>query len=226
MVKIFIDPGHGGSDPGAVANGLKEKDLTLNIAQKIARMLEEYVDVQVKLSRESDVTLPLSHRTAKANNWGADFLLSIHVNAGGGTGFESYIYDGKVSNQTIQAQNEIHASVMNAIAKYGVRDRGKKRKNLHMVRESKMPALLTETLFIDNPADVDLLKREDFLNDVARGHVEGLARTFKLVKKVPFKKAKTYRLKTGTFSNRADAEAAKKKIEDTFGYIVYIVEGD
>src|SRR5690606_33324558 len=90
-MNLMLDPGHGGHDPGAVAHGLREKDLTLDIAQRIRHMLEaEYEGVEVRLTRESDTDVSLSQRARMANQWGADFFLSIHVNAGGGTGWESY----------------------------------------------------------------------------------------------------------------------------------------
>lgn len=66
MVKIFIDQGHGGSDPGAVENGLREKNLTLKISKKINEYLKEYKNVSVKLSRTSDKTLSLKQRTDMA----------------------------------------------------------------------------------------------------------------------------------------------------------------
>lgn len=70
MVKIFIDPGHGGSDPGSVGNGLKEKDLTLSIATRIKDiLLIEYTNVFVKMSRTSDTFPSLSDRTNQANAW-------------------------------------------------------------------------------------------------------------------------------------------------------------
>jgi len=93
MIRIFIDPGHGGSDSGAVANGLDDKNLTLDIAVRLrAILLGEYRGVEVRLSRETDTTVSLKQRVQMANSWGADYFLSIHINAGGGTGFESYIY--------------------------------------------------------------------------------------------------------------------------------------
>lgn len=103
MVKIFIDPGHGGTDPGASANGLQEKQLTLQIALALRNiLLNEYQNVTVQLSRTSDQTVSLTQRTNAANSWGADYFLSIHINAGGGTGFEDYIYPG------VGAQNNLH----------------------------------------------------------------------------------------------------------------------
>lgn len=84
MVKIFIDPGHGGTDSGAVGNGLQEKALTLTIASKIRSiLLAEYQNVSVLMSRTGDETVTLTQRTDAANVWGADYFLSIHINAGG-----------------------------------------------------------------------------------------------------------------------------------------------
>ena len=147
MVKIFIDPGHGGNDPGAVGNGLKEKDLTLKIAKYMRDyLLANYTGVSVRMSRETDKTVSLSARTNDANKWGANAYISIHVNAGGGTGFESYVYPN-VGKSTRDLQNAVHGEVMKAFS--GFRDRGKKQANFHVLRETKMSAVLTENCFID-----------------------------------------------------------------------------
>lgn len=94
-MKLYLDPGHGGSDPGATGNGLKEKDIALDIALRIRNIiLNEYENVQVRMSRSSDKTVSLSQRTNDANNWNADFFLSIHCNAANGSarGYEDFIY--------------------------------------------------------------------------------------------------------------------------------------
>jgi N-acetylmuramoyl-L-alanine amidase len=79
--RIVIDPGHGGKDPGAVGFGLKEKDIVLNVAKNIKKILEEKNGYEVLLTRDSDVSLALEERTAIANTKEADLFLSIHVNA-------------------------------------------------------------------------------------------------------------------------------------------------
>jgi N-acetylmuramoyl-L-alanine amidase len=179
MVRIFIDPGHGGNDPGAVGNGLKEKDLTLKIAKKIKSRLTNYENVQVKLSRENDTYLTLSERAKMANDWGADIFISIHINAGGGVGFESYIYNGSVSTSTIAYQNIIHEEIVKVT---GWNDRGKKRENYAVLRETKMPAILTENGFIDNTTDANKLKNDSFLDNISQGHVNGIVKVFNLKK--------------------------------------------
>lgn len=181
MTKIVLDAGHGGTDSGAVGNGLREKDLTLNIVKKIGDMLKDYEGVEIIYTRTDDRFIELSERAAIANRAKADFFLSVHINAGGGTGFESYIYNGNVGSATIAYQNVIHAEIMKAIG--NVTDRGKKRANYAVLRETKMPALLTENLFIDNANDAAKLKSDQFLQQIAYGHVQGIVKAFGLKKK-------------------------------------------
>lgn len=180
MVKIFIDPGHGGTDSGAVGNGLQEKNLTLQIGTRIKDILTaEYDNISILMSRTGDQSLTLTQRTNAANSWGADFLLSVHINAGGGTGYEDYVYPG-VGAPTTTYQSNIHSEVMKLV---DFNDRGKKSANFHMLRESNMPALLTENGFIDNANDAAKLKSASFIEALARGHVNGITKSFNLPKK-------------------------------------------
>lgn len=180
MTKIFIDAGHGGTDSGAIGHGLKEKDLTLKIALKMKQLLSAF-QVDVKLSRESDKTLSLDERTELANKWKADYLVSVHINAGGGEGYEDFIYEKLSSNsETSKLRTVLHNEIS---SKIGMKNRGKKKANFHMLRESKMPSILTENGFIDNEGDTKKLKTESFLDKVAEGHVNGLVKAFNLKKK-------------------------------------------
>ena len=79
--KIVIDPGHGGKDPGAMAFGMKEKDIVLSIAKKLAPILEKELHCEVLLTRDQDVFIPLEERTAIANTKNADLFVSLHINA-------------------------------------------------------------------------------------------------------------------------------------------------
>jgi len=227
MVRIFLDPGHGGTDTGAVANGLQEKNITLAIAKKIRDKLANYEGVQVKLSRESDTSLSLKQRTDMANAWGANYLISVHINAGGGTGFESYTYNGNYSGkqETNRKRSILHAEIMRQLS--GVRDRGYKESNLHMVRESHMEAVLTENLFIDNADDAAKLKQDAWLDKIAQGHVNGLAILFNLKQKtVPTPAPKPtsnllYKVQVGAFAKYENAEALANKLKNQ-GYQVFI----
>ncbi|RUM34017.1 MAG: hypothetical protein DSY50_07100 [Desulfobulbus sp.] len=79
--RIVIDPGHGGKDPGAMANHLQEKDIVLSVARRTAKILRKKYNYEVILTRERDVFIPLEERTAIANTKNADLFVSIHVNA-------------------------------------------------------------------------------------------------------------------------------------------------
>jgi N-acetylmuramoyl-L-alanine amidase len=165
MVKIFLDPGHGGHDPGAIGHGLKEKDLVLDIAKRIEKKLKGYPGVQVKLSRSSDKFLSLSERARLANNWGADYFVSVHINAGGGEGYEDFIYNGSVSEATKANQNIMNQELVSAT---GFSNRGKKQANFAVLRLTNMPAILTENGFIDNSKDAKNLKSSSFLDKISK----------------------------------------------------------
>ncbi len=81
-LRIVIDPGHGGRDPGAIGpGGLREKDVTLAIARELAQLLRKRLGCRVRLTRDRDRYLSLEQRTAIANAFGADLFISIHANA-------------------------------------------------------------------------------------------------------------------------------------------------
>lgn len=181
-MKIMIDPGHGGRDSGAVGNGLQEKDINLTISKLIRDILQdEYKNVEIRMTRDSDVFVELTDRTRMANWWVADYFMSIHVNAGGGSGFESYIHTTRTT-RSVKAQDIIHPAISSAI---NVRDRGKKDANFAVLRETRMPAILTENLFIDHSNDAALLKDSSFLKTIARAHVTALEKAFDLEKIPP-----------------------------------------
>jgi N-acetylmuramoyl-L-alanine amidase len=95
--RVVIDPGHGGHDPGAVGpSGLREKDVTLDIAHRAAPLVARELGIVTLLTRDSDVYVPLDERTARANAFGADLFVSIHCNAsedGNGRGVMTFVLD-------------------------------------------------------------------------------------------------------------------------------------
>jgi N-acetylmuramoyl-L-alanine amidase len=214
-----IDPGHGGHDPGAVANGLREKDLTLKIALYTRDYIHElYEGAKVYLTREKDVFVSLNERAAFANRLNADHFCSIHINAGGGRGFESYIYSGSyTSKQKTQAlRNVLHDTI---VAETRFANRGKKEANLAVLRETKMPAVLTENGFIDNKDDADFLKSDANLRKIALAHAHGLAKAHGWKPKAkPAPKPSTegkvfYRVVAGSFVERENAERRVKELK-------------
>ncbi|NUJ16152.1 N-acetylmuramoyl-L-alanine amidase [Bacillus glycinifermentans] len=177
MKKVWFDAGHGGKDSGAAANGLKEKDVVLQMVKRAKSYLESnYKGVEVKLTRSTDVFYELSERADMANRWGADVFVSFHINAGGGTGFETFRYPG-TAGDTLKLQECLHFEVLTTMKAYGqIVDRGLKQANLAVVRETHMPAVLTENLFIDRREDADRLKDSGFVKAIAEAHARGVAK--------------------------------------------------
>ncbi|CAI8807281.1 N-acetylmuramoyl-L-alanine amidase [Bacillus pseudomycoides] len=175
-MKLVIDAGHGGYDSGAVGNGLVEKNLTLQIAKRVRDILLANYAINIKMTRDSDVFISLSERANIANSFGADFFISFHINSGGGTGFESYIYNGLSDSSSAAAkQQKMHVAVNPVLTKYGLRDRGAKKANYAVLRETAMDALLTETAFIDTTFDANLLKNPQFIEDLCQAYARGIA---------------------------------------------------
>ena len=191
-MKLYLDPGHGGEDPGAQGNGLNEKDITLAIALKIRKIiLNDYENVQVKMSRTSDTTRSLAQRSSGANAWDADFFLAIHINSADSSaqGYEDFIYDGASNtSKTAKYQDIIHAEVIKVNQ---LKDRGQKKANFHVIRETKMPSILTENGFISNKHDAALMKDSAWQQKVAQGHVNGIAKAFGLKRKAVKETPKT-----------------------------------
>src|SRR5699024_7079776 len=128
----------------------REKDLTLDISKRTKKYLDDnYTGHKVILTRTNDKYLTLAERAAFANRNNADLFVSMHINAGGGTGYESFIHTNTQA-ATSGMQNLVHAEAMREMK---VTDRGKKRANFAVLRLTKMPAILPENLFIDRKED-------------------------------------------------------------------------
>jgi N-acetylmuramoyl-L-alanine amidase len=183
-VYVVIDPGHGGKDPGAIGFKINEKDVVLNLAKKLNDHLGQYEKAVVSLTRWDDRFLELSERAKFANDRNADLFISLHNNAASASahGFESFIYVN-ASTTTARYQTILHEQVMNYLAQVGIHDRGKKRANYAVLRETKMPAILLENLFITNEKENKLLKDDAFLDNLAAAIAVGIAKIFGLKKK-------------------------------------------
>jgi N-acetylmuramoyl-L-alanine amidase len=174
-MKLVIDPGHGGTDTGATGNGLLEKNLTLQIATRVRDILCTNYMVDIRMTRDTDVFISLSERARIANSFGADYFFSIHINAGGGTGYEDYIYIGLSDSSSGAAkQRTFHNAVVPVLQKYVLPDRGRKKADYAVLRETSMDALLAEVAFIDS-SDANLLKNPQFIEDLSQAYAFGLA---------------------------------------------------
>lgn len=213
---IYLDAGHGGKDGGAAGNGIKEKDIVLDICKRIESGLKVYDDVKIIMSRSTDIYRSLDERTREANLANADILLSVHINAATSTaakGWEVYTYPN-AGSATTAFSNMLHAEIMRSMGS-GITDRGKKTKDLHMLRESKMIAALTENLFISNASDADKLKDPNFRQRIADGHVIALEKYLGLSRSAqpppqptqPNGSEKFYIVQVGAFAEKKNAEA-------------------
>lgn len=227
MVKIYLDAGHGGKDSGAIGNGIMEKNIVLDIVKIIGQKLQaNYKDVELAYTRTTDIFLSLDERTNKANRFGADIFVSVHVNSATvvtSKGFETHIYTN-ADAKTKALQNVMHGEIFKQISGLNVQDRGKKQSNFHVLRESNMTAILTENLFISNLGDANLLKQSAFIQKIADGHVIGLEKFLGLQtnKIPPPEQNELYQVITGTFSQKENAMALVDRLKKD-GYDSYII---
>ena len=180
-MKVCLDPGHGGYDPGAVGNGLLEKDITLDICLKLKPLLE-FNRISAILTREGDYAPghlendpngELWARVKTAEEVRADLFVSVHINAGGGTGVEVLI-------QGTGGQAEVVAGkVLGYLVQTGDwANRKVKNQNILVLRETSMPAIRTENGFIDNAKDSSKLKDPNFRHLLAVAHAKGICDYF------------------------------------------------
>jgi len=178
-MKICIDAGHGGSQPGAVGySGTLEKDITLAVALKLRQILLKQ-GFSVVMTRESDKDVrttkqpnELQARCDVANNAKADIFISIHCNAADDKtahGAETWYTEKDVKSKVLA--NCIQSELIKQIRRT---DRGVKVGNYYVTRYTKMPAVLVELAFISNPEEEKLLKSEDFQYKCALGIANGL----------------------------------------------------
>ena len=166
-MKICIDPGHGGKDPGAVGYDVKEKDITLGISLLLAEILKKK-GITVDLTRTSDIYHSVNEKAQIANSKGADLFISIHCNSAGSTaaeGAEVLIYDDTCSEVAECVKDSL-------IGNLGLRDRGVKiRKDLAVLNSTTMPAILVETAFLSNARERNLLlnNKREFAQAIAEG---------------------------------------------------------
>ena len=180
MKKIFIDPGHGGDSIGASYKGRLEQDDCLRLALAVRDILLTQEGVEVMLSREDDTNPGLIERAKAANEWGADYFLSIHRNAfvpEGASGVEAWVYSRVATDGTTYKRAEnIVTSVCLAT---GYKNRGVKRgapayADYAVNRYTNMHSCLLEAGFIDNTADNEIFDRcfSEIALEIARAVLE------------------------------------------------------
>ena len=179
-IKIYIDQGHNPQNPnaGAEGNGLREQDIVYEVGVRLAALLRQNSEFDVRLSRPTADTLigssnseSLRLRVNDANSWGADYFLSLHTNAAvqaSATGSEAFVYS-KPSKAASFAED-----ILASMSSYtGLSNRGVfARTGLYVLRRTTMPAVLLELGFITNPRDAALMSQQPDL--FARGIYEGI----------------------------------------------------
>lgn len=199
--KIYINPGHSNVDPGAVGY---ETERRLNVLT--AGFMNDYLlanyDCQT-LVTDGKVN-SVSAVAAEANRWGADLLVSIHFNAGGGDGYEALVY----SNARVALGRIFEKYVLAA----GQNSRGVKlRPDLGVLRLSHMPAVLNEGAFVDHRKDIDDWNEDAELQKLGIAYAQAAAEFLGLQKKMPAE-ATLYRVQVGAYRDKANAEAMQKKL--------------
>lgn len=211
---VVIDPGHGGKDPGAVIGDLYEKDIVFNLAKRIKKLSEKYDTIEVKLTRDKDIFLPLEERAAIANTMNGDLFISLHANSFSDPnvgGLEVYHLDNTRDNYTdklAMVENKISdsASLLNTILvdmtmsyfvkdslnyatsiglglretlkKHGVKVRGYKKGALfYVLVGARMPSLLLEVGYLTNKKERELLKKDNYLDDIAVSVLDAITKT-------------------------------------------------
>lgn len=170
---VLIDPGHGGSDPGAIGRGgIQEKEIVLDISRRVARLLEAQ-GIRAVLSRTQDTTLDLAPRVALAERVNATLLVSIHANAlnmnrPDVNGVETYYYQ---NGQWLA--RSIHKNVL---ATTNATDRGVRQARFYVLRRSSMRATLVEVGYVTGAQDAPRLATSQYRQQLAQGIAQGISR--------------------------------------------------
>ena len=183
-IKIFIDQGHNPVNPnaGAEGSGYREQDLVYYIGKELEALLNANPNFEARTSRNSpdevlgtSTATSLSARVGAANEWGADYFISIHANASnivGASGAEAYVYSEGSPAYALSEDILLRLSEATGLADRGVFPRP----TLYVLRRTAMPALLLEVGFITNPGDAELMADNPAL--IARGIYNGILTYF------------------------------------------------
>lgn len=218
-MNIYIPPGHGGEFSGAVGNGFIEKELNLEMALLVQDYLRDY-DCVPRLAREGDHTKLISDRVLEANNWPADLVVSLHFNGVTDTsrrGFETFVHPSIPRySPTDNIRNIIHDSIY-SVLKGKTPNRGKKTANFQILRETKMPAVLIEFLFLSNKEDAELIRL--LMKPLAEATAKGII-TAMGIKKAECEKCKELGIRLN------DERILRLTLEKKFKQIQKIVLGE
>lgn len=181
-MKICIDPGHGGKDPGAVSEGVKEKNINLKIAKKLLGRLVQDGHI-VQMTREDDSYVSLYQRANIANKFNADIFVSIHNNAADSSeaqGTETLFYPGSIEGEEIAGEVQTELTKLLQRKDRGIKDRA----DLVVLNSTTMPSILVECGFLTNLTERKLLQDNCFQDLAAIGIAEGIEMWENYIKEV------------------------------------------
>lgn len=219
MSKLCFDYGHGGSDRGASYKGRKEKDDNLKLGMAVAKEIRRH-GVKVDETRTDDRTISLSARSSFERKGNYDYFISFHRNAfkpEAAEGVETFTY----TRQTEKAKSLASRIQRNLVA-VGFVDRGVKKANFHVLRETKSPAVLIEVGFIDNTKDNRIFdsKLSEIVEAITRAILDEVGVKYKPIggssskPSAPSNSKETYyRVMAGSFKDRKNAEAQIEKLK-------------
>ena len=194
-MKIVIDAGHGPDTPGKRSpdGSLREYQFNSAVARYVAdELLHGYEGVEILMTHADDRDVPLKERTDRANAWKADLFVSIHANAAGdgwstAQGIETYVY----TTRPAAAVKLAEVVQRNLVQATGRPNRGVKTANFHVLRETKMPAILVECGFMTNRYEAELLKSDEYRRKCAAAIVAGIVEVYGLKPKQPVREPAT-----------------------------------
>jgi N-acetylmuramoyl-L-alanine amidase len=205
-MKIMLDAGHGYSTPGKRSfNGMREYEFTRKVAAFAKELLESFQNVSVYFAHSDERDVPLQERTDSANRLHVNAFVSIHGNANGtdwnaANGMETFVYVTKPKEAWELAQKiQTHL-----VERTGLRNRGVKTADFHVLRETNMTAVLAECGFYTNKNEEALMKTDAFQKTCAEAIVQGISEQFNLVKNLA---AQTlFKVQAGAFSDKKNAD--------------------
>lgn len=158
---IVIDAGHGGNDLGANKNGILEKDLVLKIAQQIKKVNNKDGKYEIVLTRDGDTNASLSERTAQINKLNPEMVISLHINSTPEANTPKNGYEIFVQN-TVESKS-LAEKLSKKLGACNIREQ-----NLHILKNSKSPALLVELGYINNTKERAYLNSNDGQQEIAQ----------------------------------------------------------
>ena len=175
---IAIDAGHGGYDPGATGNGLKEKDINLSVALYAQEELKK-LGINVFMVRSDDTYYTLQERVNRSVNNNADAFLSIHTNSASGTaatGSETYYSSRAVTDPTRGEKSKQLATFVQKriVEAWGLKDRGIKEGKFYVIYQNPLPSALLELGFINNPTEAKILGDKAMQQKAGKAVAQGI----------------------------------------------------